>query len=178
MGCEYNTEWAYPDQCDPNQTFWTPVLLAVPAFMRWLQCFRRYKDSKYTANLHLINAGKYTSSIFYYFFYFNYRYHGSQRTKDLALWCVFGCIYSIYTSTWDITMDWSLLRRNAKYPWLRDELVYESYWPFYYWAIITNIILRFAWIIYLLPGPASSLLRIFIIALLGKYDSGRIRLFY
>lgn len=178
MGCEYNTKWAYPDQCDPNQTFWTPVLLAVPAFMRWLQCFRRYKDSKYTANLHLINAGKYTSSIFYYFFYFNYRYHGSQRTKDLALWCVFGCIYSIYTSTWDITMDWSLLRRNAKYPWLRDELVYESYWPFYYWAIITNIILRFAWIIYLLPGPASSLLRIFIIALLGKYDSGRIRLFY
>lgn len=66
-------------------------------------------------------------------------------------------------------MDWSLLRRHARYPWLRNELVFESYWPFYYWAMVTNIIGRFAWIIYLLPGPASNLLKIFIIALLEMF---------
>lgn len=63
-------------------------------------------------------------------------------------------------------MDWSLLRRHARYPWLRDELVFESYWPFYYWAIVTNVILRFGWIIYLLPGSSSNLTRIFVIAFL------------
>ena len=166
MGCEYNTKWAYPDRCDPNQTWWTAVLLSLPAFLRLLQCLRRFNDSKYTARLHLINGGKYASAILYYFFYINYRYHGSGRTKDLAIWCVFGCLYSLYTSSWDIIMDWSLLRRHARYPWLRNELVFESYWPFYYWAMFSNVILRFGWIIYLLPGPASSLLRIVIIAIL------------
>lgn len=165
IGCEYNHNWAYPNQCDPNSTFWTAVLLSVPPFLRFLQCFRRWRDSNYSADLHLVNAGKYSSSILQYFFYINYRYHGSHRTVDLALWCVFGCIYSIYTSVWDITMDWSLLQPRARYPFLRNELVYEQYWPFYYWAIVSNVILRFGWTIYLIPGPASSLLRIFIVAL-------------
>lgn len=166
IGCEYKTQWAFPDQCDPNKTWWTAVLLVIPAFLRLVQCLRRYYDSKLTANLHLVNAGKYSSTIVYYFLYFNYRFHGSHRTQDLALWCVFGSIYSIYTSAWDIIMDWSLLRRHARYPWLRNELVFESYWPFYYWAIVTNVIARFGWVIYLLPGSASSVLRIFIIALI------------
>ncbi|MCO5589729.1 hypothetical protein L7F22_043697 [Adiantum nelumboides] len=166
IGCQYNHKWAYPNQCDPNKTFWTAVLLAIPAFLRFVQCFRRWHDSRYTANLHLINAGKYTSSILNYFFYLNYRYHGSSRKEDLIVWCIFGTIYSIYTSSWDITMDWSLLQPRARYPFLRNELVYEQYWPFYYWAMITNVILRFGWTIYLMGGPAGSLTRIFIIAFL------------
>jgi hypothetical protein len=166
VGCEYDHQWAYPNQCDPNSTFVTAVLLCIPPFLRFVQCFRRFYDSKYQAKLHLVNAGKYSTTILNYFFYINYRYHGSPHDHRLALWCLFGCIYSVYTSLWDITMDWSLLQPHARYPYLRDELVYEHYWPFYYWAMVTNVILRFGWTIYLLPGPASSLMRIFIIALL------------
>lgn len=94
--------------------------------------------------------------------------HGSNRAIEnlYTLHSVFATIYSLYTSSWDITMDWSLLQRRARYPFLRNELVFEHYWPVYYWAIITNVVIRFAWIIYLLPGPATNLLRIFIIALL------------
>lgn len=169
IGCQYNHKWAYPNQCDPNKTFWTAVLLAIPAFLRFVQCFRRWHDSRYTANLHLVNAGKYTSSILNYFFYLNYRYHGSNRKEDLIVWCIFGTIYSIYTSAWDITMDWSLLQPKARYPFLRNELVYEQYWPFYYWAMITNVFLRFGWTIYLMGGPAGSLTRIFIIAMLEMF---------
>lgn len=169
IGCQYNHNWAYPNQCDPNGTFWTAVLLALPASLRLVQCFRRWYDSRYTAGLHLVNAGKYTSSILHYFFYINYRFHGSSRTKDLIVWCIFASIYSIYTSSWDIMMDWSLLQPRARYPFLRNELVYEQYWPFYYWAMITNVFLRFGWTIYLMGGPAGSLTRIFIIALLEMF---------
>jgi len=79
---------------------------------------------------------------------------------------VFGVIYSVCTSSWDILMDWSLLKRNCKYPLLRNELVFESVWPVYYFALISNVILRFAWVIYLIPSPASMTLKVFIIALL------------
>ncbi|KAL9939129.1 hypothetical protein V8E36_001942 [Tilletia maclaganii] len=165
IGCQYHRKWPAVDSCDPNKTFWTPVLGALPPFLRFVQCWRRWFDSDMKARIHLVNAGKYTSSVLNQFFYFNYRYHGSGRTVDLALWCAFGCIYSIYTSSWDLKIDWSLLNPNARWPYLRDDLLYE--WPaLYYFAIVSNVIGRFAWMIYLLPGPASPLLRVFIIALI------------
>lgn len=133
------TDWEFPERCDPNRTFWTAALLSVPTILRLLQCLRRFRDSGFTTRLHLVNAGKYTSSVFYSWLYVNYRYHGSARHQDLALWCVFGAIYSCYTIVWDLVMDWSLLRPHARYPFLRDELVFEPYWPFYYFAIVSWI---------------------------------------
>lgn len=97
--------------------------------------------------------------------YLNYRYHGSSRKQDLVLWCFFGVIYSIYTSAWDLLMDWSLLRPHARHPFLRDELAFADVWPVYYVAIVVNVILRFSWTIYLLPG-STGLLKVFVIALL------------
>ncbi|CAD6893916.1 unnamed protein product [Tilletia controversa] len=165
IGCQYQRQWPAIDTCEPNGTFWTPVLGALPPFIRFIQCWRRWIDSDMKARIHLINAGKYTTSILNQFFYFNYRYHGSNRTRDLIVWCVFGCIYSIYTSAWDLKIDWGLLDPRARWPYLRNDLYYE--WPFlYYFAIVSNVIIRFAWVIYLIPGPASSLMKIFIIALL------------
>lgn len=34
---------------------------------------------------------------------------------------------------------------------------------------MTDILIRFAWVIYLIPGPASSLTKVFIIALLEMF---------
>ncbi|KAE8220597.1 hypothetical protein CF319_g5901 [Tilletia indica] len=165
IGCQYQRKWPAIDTCEPNGTFWTPVLGALPPLLRFIQCWRRWLDSDMKARIHLINAGKYTTSILNQFFYFNYRYHGSDRKVDLIIWCIFGCIYSVYTSAWDLKIDWSLLDPHARWPYLRNDLYYE--WPFlYYFAIVSNVIIRFAWVIYLMPGPASSLTKIFIIALL------------
>lgn len=54
---------------DPNATICTapaygirPILSALPAWFRLMQCFRRYKDQR-KAVPHLLNAGKYTASI-------------------------------------------------------------------------------------------------------------------
>ncbi|KAK0531206.1 Xenotropic and polytropic retrovirus receptor 1 [Tilletia horrida] len=147
IGCQYQRNWPAVNTCEPNSTFWTPVLGALPPFIRFIQCWRRWIDSDMKARIHLINAGKYTTSILNQFFYFNYRYHGSSRTVDLVIWC------------------WSLLNPRARWPFLRDDLYYE--WPIlYYFAIVSNVIIRFGWVIYLFPGSASVLLRTFIVALL------------
>lgn len=62
-------------------------------------------------------------------------------------------------------MDWSLLRKNAKHPFLRSELGFfkESPWV-YYVAIVYDILLRFAWVLYLAPVPSVTL-RGYILAL-------------
>ncbi|PWN43947.1 EXS-domain-containing protein [Ceraceosorus guamensis] len=163
IGCEYNKSWR-PPTCNPNGTFWTAALSSLPALLRLGQCIRRFEDSKRTAYLHLVNAAKYTAGVIFYWSYLNYRYHGSGRQRDLIFWCFFATLYSLYAGSWDLLMDWSVLRPRAKHWMLRDEIT----WPpaFYYFAIISNTLLRFSWTIYLFPGPASATLKVFIIALL------------
>ncbi|CAO1616290.1 unnamed protein product [Jaminaea pallidilutea] len=165
FGCEYQRRWDQP-QCEPNETYWTAILSSLPALLRLGQCVRRFVDSKFFARVHLLNAAKYSTSVLFYFFYIHWRMGGSEYDGDLALWICFACIASASTMSWDILMDWSLLHPRAKFPWLRDDLVFESVWPLHYVAIVINVILRCAWIIYLLPGSASTLTRSFVVALL------------
>ena len=116
--------------------------------------------------IHLVNAAKYASSILNVFFYFLYRHHGSQGTASFALWILFASINSVYTSSWDLIMDWNLLQSNARYPLLRSHLAFDDVWPMYYVAMATNVFIRFIWVIYLFGGPASLPLRSFLAALL------------
>lgn len=57
---------------------------------------------------------------------------------------------TMYSYTWDILMDWGLMRRTKPGKiFLRDRLKYPS--SFYYFSMVTNLILRFAWTLTLLP---------------------------
>jgi hypothetical protein len=50
------------DQHCPVTKMWiTPILACLPPWWRLLQCIRRYRDSG--ERVHLINAGKYVTSI-------------------------------------------------------------------------------------------------------------------
>jgi len=165
LHCEYQTHWSPQIVCDGNATFWTPVLSSLPAFLRLTQCVRRYIDS-HGIIIHLINACKYSSTIAHAFSYFLFRHHGSVRTQDFRLWVVCATINSVFTCSWDIYMDWDLLQPDAKYPLLRHHLAFEDDWWLYYFAMCTNVLLRFLWITYLLPGPMSTPMRAFVVGLL------------
>lgn len=165
IGCEVQRDWELPE-CDANGTYWTAFLLCVPALLRFGQCIRRWRDSGFSTRIHVLNAAKYASAVPHYYLYINWRRSGSGIDSALAAWVPFACIYSSFSGTWDILMDWSFFHPNARYPLLRNELVFEEVWPMYYFAIVSDIVLRFTWIIYILPGPASSLLRSFLVALL------------
>ncbi|KAJ4473078.1 EXS-domain-containing protein [Lentinula aciculospora] len=154
FACTYAVGFDNWRQCGSTAKTWPAafILASLPFLIRVIQSIKRYVDSK--LNTHLINGGKYLCGIIYYLCYYIWRHQGrSLRNTSFAFWCLFGTLYSVYASAWDFWMDWSLLRPHVKYPLLRAELIYTDHIPLYYFAIISNALIRFIWVIYI---PSSS----------------------
>ncbi|KAJ3552867.1 hypothetical protein NM688_g3924 [Phlebia brevispora] len=66
----------------------------------------------------------------------------------------------------DLLMDWSVLRPHAHHPFLRNELLYTGFIPLYYFAIVTNVLIRFIWVFYIPEHGPSIMLRTWIAAML------------
>ncbi|PIK45820.1 putative xenotropic and polytropic retrovirus receptor 1-like [Apostichopus japonicus] len=126
------------------------IVASLPAWFRFAQCVRRYYDSR-LAFPHLVNAGKYSTTFFVVIFsslsseskYVNY----SSKWEDPFhyLWLTSILVSSCYTLTWDIKMDWGLLEGKAPKRFLREEVIYSEI--VYYFAVVEDFILRFAWTI-------------------------------
>ncbi|XP_017323287.1 xenotropic and polytropic retrovirus receptor 1a [Ictalurus punctatus] len=124
------------------------IIQCLPAWFRFVQCLRRYRDTK-RAFPHLVNAGKYSTTFFVVAFSALYSTHKDQGDTDaeafLYLLIVFSTISSLYTLIWDLKMDWGLFDRNAgEHTFLREEIVYPQK-AYYYCAIVEDVILRFSW---------------------------------
>jgi hypothetical protein len=68
---------------------------------------------------------------------------------------------TLYSWCWDCSMDWGLWRNRqccatdkGPKPWLRDQTMYHV--SVYYFAIITDLGLRFLWTLSLIPATDSS----------------------
>ncbi|KAJ3807502.1 EXS-domain-containing protein [Lentinula lateritia] len=163
FACAYVVGFEEWRKCGSTAKTWPAVftLAMLPFLIRVVQSIKRYVDSR--LNTHLINAGKYLCGIIYYLSYYIWRHQGSLRNTSFAFWCLFGTLYSVYASAWDFWMDWSLFRPHVKYPLLRVELLYTDHIPLYYFAIISNTLIRFIWVIYIPSSSASNMyLRFFI----------------
>uniref|UniRef100_A0A674EGI5 Xenotropic and polytropic retrovirus receptor 1a n=1 Tax=Salmo trutta TaxID=8032 RepID=A0A674EGI5_SALTR len=126
------------------------IIQCLPAWFRFVQCLRRYRDTK-RAFPHLVNAGKYSTTFFVVTFAALYSTHKEQKHSDADMFfyllMVFSAISSLYTLIWDLKMDWGLFDRGAgENTFLREEIVYPQK-AYYYCAIIEDVILRFAWTI-------------------------------
>lgn len=123
----------------------------LPAWFRFAQCLRRWKDDNRGPFPHLVNAGKYSTTFFVVIFATlsrerSYRYESSIENPFFVMWIFSMCVSSVYTYTWDVKMDWGLFHANAskEYNCLREEIVYSTP-TYYYFAIIEDFILRFGW---------------------------------
>lgn len=126
------------------------VLACYPAFIRFVQCLRRFYDSRKWFP-HFVNAGKYSTTFFRVTFQALYILHYEQtnelRSVYFYLWLACLFISSCYTFAWDIKMDWGFLDKNAgDNKWLREEIVYPHK-AYYYLAVILDLVLRFSWIV-------------------------------
>ncbi|XP_078488792.1 xenotropic and polytropic retrovirus receptor 1 homolog [Ciona intestinalis] len=126
------------------------ILQCYPAFIRFVQCLRRFYDSQKWFP-HLVNAGKYSTTFFRVTFQALFVLHrdvtGELQSVYFFLWLASLFIGSCYTFGWDIKMDWGFLDRNAgENKFLREEMVYP-YKAVYYFAIVEDMIIRFSWII-------------------------------
>ncbi|KAF8966563.1 EXS-domain-containing protein, partial [Flammula alnicola] len=150
------------EKCSVTSDHWPIafVLGSLPLFIRLVQSVKRYNDSKLIT--HLINGGKYGSGIISYLFFFMWRHHQTNHGSIFALWCLFAVCYSMYSLLWDLLMDWSVLKLHTEHPLLRPELVYTDHISMYYFAIITNILLRFIWVIYIPKSGPNMMVRTFI----------------
>ncbi|KAF9055435.1 EXS-domain-containing protein [Hymenopellis radicata] len=160
----FNEDWR---RCGSASKLWPVAFLLaqLPLLIRLIQSIRRYMDSGLLT--HLINGGKYGSGIISYLFYFLWRHQGGGGHGSVfALWCLCNTAYSVYASSWDLLMDWSLLQSHAKHVLLRNELLYSDYIPLYYCAIVVNVLVRFIWLIYIPTQGPDFYVRSFIAGLL------------
>ncbi|XP_004933050.1 xenotropic and polytropic retrovirus receptor 1 [Bombyx mandarina] len=126
------------------------VVSVVPAWTRFWQCLRRYRDSR-EAFPHLVNAGKYSTTFFVVLFATlktlnNHKYPDSSFDNPfLYAWFACQLVSSVYTYTWDVKMDWGLFScgPSAENKFLREEIVYSP--GSYYFAIVEDFVLRFIW---------------------------------
>lgn len=111
--------------CTNIQTYVDPFIAILPAFWRFLQCLRRYYDTKDKTNL--INAGKYSFTFIVIIFSslrIKYRnqaisntgYESGYGSIWFWLWLLSIVITTIYSLSWDLKMDWNLLHVNKSKP--------------------------------------------------------------
>ncbi|XP_053380259.1 xenotropic and polytropic retrovirus receptor 1-like [Mercenaria mercenaria] len=180
MACFYafEVDWIGPDQpqvCTKHVYGIRTVVSILPAWFRFAQCLRRYRDTKLVFP-HVINAGKYSTTFLTAFFSTMYHLqkelYGDQHRQSHAffyLWIVSAVFSSCYTLTWDLKMDWGLLDSSAgENRFLREEIVY-AYKAYYYFAIVEDFILRFIWSLTVSIGEGllvhSEILRTLLVSL-------------
>eukprot|EP00732_Lithocolla_globosa_P002339 Lithocolla_globosa_v1_NODE_1513_length_2520_cov_11.413793.p1 type:complete len:554 gc:universal NODE_1513_length_2520_cov_11.413793:1903-242(-) len=133
-------------ECTDN--WWTVVLAMLPSYWRLMQCLRRYRD-QYVHDKekklfpHMVNAGKYTSSLLVTFLSALSKYYSSDTAH--IIWIISAVFSTIYSYSWDIKMDWGLLQPKTKTFLLRDELAYQRS-SIYYFAMFSNLLLRISWV--------------------------------
>jgi hypothetical protein len=135
-----------------TQLFFQTCFINIPSWFRFIQCIRRYYDTK-TKFPHLVNAGKYASS-----FIVNttnalrrsksFDYHNNKFDNPFFyFWIIICLISSTYKLIWDIKMDWGFFNKySGKNKYLREQIIYPKK-SFYYFSIVTNILFRYIWII-------------------------------
>ncbi|XP_076821283.1 solute carrier family 53 member 1-like isoform X2 [Clavelina lepadiformis] len=135
------------------------VIGCYPAYIRFVQCIRRFYDSRKWFP-HLVNAGKYSTTFFKVIFHALYTLH-SEKTHDLRsvyfyMWLASCFVNSCYTLTWDIKMDWGFFDKNpGENKFLREEIVYP-YKSLYYLAMVEDSAIRFSWIVTVAVQQSST----------------------
>lgn len=143
VACTYSTAQWWTDQslslrCTSKRSRVLGFLQTLPGIWRFLQCLRRYGDTSDWFP-HLLNALKYSLLILSYIFLSYARINDSGKWKSLYI--TFVALNAVYSSFWDIVMDFSLGIT------LRDEIAFPQ-WT-YYVIMVLDPLMRFNWVLYI-----------------------------
>ncbi|PHT91897.1 Phosphate transporter PHO1 -like protein 9 [Capsicum annuum] len=112
----------------------------IPFWSRFLQCLRRLFEEK--DSMQGFNSLKYLSTIIALVMRTLYDQKRGTFWKVMA--ASTSGITTVANTYWDLVIDWGLLRRNSRNPWLRDKLL-VPHKIVYFVAIVLDIILRLVW---------------------------------
>ena len=138
--------------CTSSKNGIRPIISALPALWRFMQCLRYFYDERKVK--HLINAVKYSTTfpVIVFATLFSVQVPKTFTLESLELhqvgwiillWGVFSVVHALYTFIWDVYCDWGLLQIQHG-TLLRPKRLY-SWKSFYCIAIVMDFILRFAW---------------------------------
>lgn len=96
--------------------------MGVLAHKFMLQCLRRLFEEKDA--MHALNGMKYFSTIIAVSLRTVYDLY-KVRSLFLVV-TVSSVIATVFGTYWDLVVDWGLLRRNSRNPWLRDKLLVSN----------------------------------------------------
>ncbi|VVB03943.1 unnamed protein product [Arabis nemorensis] len=119
------------------------IVAVVPYVCRLLQCLRRLFEEKNPEQGY--NGLKYFLTIVAVCLRTTYSVDEDNQLVWRILAGIFSAIAAIFCTYWDLVLDWGLLNRTSKNPWLRDKLLVPQK-KVYFIAMILNILLRFAWL--------------------------------
>ncbi|PSS28758.1 Phosphate transporter like [Actinidia chinensis var. chinensis] len=110
------------------------IVAAIPYWSRFLQCLRRLYEERDA--MQGINGLKYFSTILAVSFRTAYVLDKGIGWKFMAwLFSVNAAIFSTY---WDLVIDWGLFQKNSKNRWLRDKLL-VPHKSVYFVAIVSTV---------------------------------------
>ncbi|KAK4403027.1 Phosphate transporter [Sesamum angolense] len=141
------------------------IVAGVPYWWRLLQCLRRLYEEKDAKQGY--NGLKYLSTIVAVCARTAYTLNRGATWK-LVAW-IASIIATIYSTYWDIVMDWGLFQRSSKNRWLRDKLLIPHK-TVYFVAIVLNVLLRLAWMQTVMNITIFSLHRQTMVALVASLE--------
>ena len=104
--------------------------------------YDRYYDTQQRFP-HLVNALKYAVAhtvVIAGVFHPNFAKNGTEWSFGRYLWFISTISSTIFTFTWDCTMDWGLW--DVNHGLLRKTLLFRDK-RIYYWAMLSNLFLRY-----------------------------------
>ncbi|XP_062106606.1 phosphate transporter PHO1 homolog 3-like [Humulus lupulus] len=128
------------------------VVAIIPYWFRLLQCIRRLLEEK--DGMQGLNGLKYFSTIIAVSMRSIYEQKKGPLFRFLAI--ASSVIATIAGTYWDLVIDWGLLRRDSRNPWLRDKLILQQK-SVYFVAMVVNVVLRLAWMQTVLQFKVDSL---------------------
>ncbi|KAK9107501.1 hypothetical protein Syun_023512 [Stephania yunnanensis] len=141
------------------------IIAALPYWSRLLQCLRRLFEEK--DPMQGYNALKYFSTVVAVLMRTAYSLRKGSFLWMMAL--VTSIVATIFSTYWDIIIDWGLMQRNSKNKWLRDKLILP-HGSVYFVAIVLNILLRLAWLQTVLNFQVSFLHRQTLITIVASLE--------
>ncbi|KAL1538729.1 phosphate transporter PHO1 9-like isoform X1 [Salvia divinorum] len=132
------------------------VVAIIPFWSRLIQCLRHLIEEKDKSQA--LNGFKYFSTIVA--LVMRTMYSQKQKDPSAMFWKIMAASTSgfttIFNTYWDVVIDWGLLQRNSRNPWLRDKLLISNK-AVYFVAIVLNILLRLVWMQLVLDFQISFL---------------------
>ncbi|KAH8415428.1 hypothetical protein KR222_011598 [Zaprionus bogoriensis] len=126
-----------------------PISRCLPAWFRFAQCLRRFRDSGSKSVTYLMNAGKYSTTFFVVFFstmrnHTDDDYANTFSNPYTWFFITSYVVSTVYCYLWDVIKDFGIFKIwRGEHLFLREKLVYPQ--SFYYFVIVENLLLRCFW---------------------------------